>query len=110
MLFEIGSILFNAALKLLPWVLYYEAPVFMNKFYYTFPVTICGSYRRGKESSGDIDCLITHPSYTSAESKKSKLIHEKMLKQVVKKLTDIGLVTDTIALGHTKFMVKNSFL
>ncbi|CAB1322096.1 unnamed protein product [Coregonus sp. 'balchen'] len=31
--------------------------------------TICGSYRRGAESSGDIDILLTHPNYTSVDEK-----------------------------------------
>uniref|UniRef100_A0AAY5K7E2 DNA polymerase n=1 Tax=Esox lucius TaxID=8010 RepID=A0AAY5K7E2_ESOLU len=31
--------------------------------------TICGSYRRGAESSGDIDILLTHPKYTSVDEK-----------------------------------------
>ncbi|XP_022081994.1 DNA polymerase beta-like isoform X2 [Acanthaster planci] len=31
--------------------------------------TICGSYRRGAASSGDIDILLTHPEYTSADEK-----------------------------------------
>jgi tRNA nucleotidyltransferase (CCA-adding enzyme) len=26
-------------------------------------VEVLGSYRRGAESSGDVDCLITHPRY-----------------------------------------------
>ena len=36
-----------------------------------FSATVCGSYRRGATSSGDIDILLTHPSYTSkSETKK----------------------------------------
>nr|CAD7592656.1 unnamed protein product [Timema genevievae] len=64
-------------------------------------VTICGSYRRGKPDSGDIDVLLTHPSYTSKDgnSKKSQL-----LKKVVSLLESIGLITDTISLGDIKFM------
>ena len=32
--------------------------------------TVCGSYRRGAASSGDMDVLLTHPSYTSKDKKK----------------------------------------
>lgn len=31
--------------------------------------TICGSYRRGAASSGDIDILLTHPEFTSKDEK-----------------------------------------
>nr|XP_033805332.1 DNA polymerase beta isoform X2 [Geotrypetes seraphini] len=31
--------------------------------------TICGSFRRGAESSGDIDILLTHPAFTSESAK-----------------------------------------
>ncbi|XP_031195125.1 DNA polymerase beta isoform X2 [Mastomys coucha] len=31
--------------------------------------TVCGSFRRGAESSGDMDVLLTHPSFTSESSK-----------------------------------------
>jgi DNA polymerase/3'-5' exonuclease PolX len=52
----------------------------------------CGSYRRGKKDSGDIDILITHKS------------HEKdlqnVLGQLVGALTAISLVTD--ALTHSE--------
>ncbi|XP_070545125.1 DNA polymerase beta-like [Ptychodera flava] len=61
--------------------------------------TICGSYRRGKASSGDIDILLTHPSFTSESGKKPQL-----LKDVVKQFEDCKLVTDTISFGDTKFM------
>uniref|UniRef100_A0A8C3UMW3 DNA polymerase n=1 Tax=Catharus ustulatus TaxID=91951 RepID=A0A8C3UMW3_CATUS len=31
--------------------------------------TVCGSFRRGADSSGDMDVLLTHPSFTSESSK-----------------------------------------
>ncbi|XP_047989806.1 DNA polymerase beta-like [Leguminivora glycinivorella] len=64
-----------------------------------FTVTICGSYRRGKSESGDIDALVTHPSVV-ADSKKKH--NEQLLKSIVDALS--GLVTDTISMGDTKFM------
>lgn len=62
-------------------------------------ITICGSYRRGASSSGDVDALLTHPSYTSEATKAPK-----MLSQVVKELKNKELVTDTLSMGDTKFM------
>uniref|UniRef100_A0A3Q3ME97 DNA polymerase n=1 Tax=Mastacembelus armatus TaxID=205130 RepID=A0A3Q3ME97_9TELE len=61
--------------------------------------TICGSYRRGAASSGDIDILLTHPHYTSQTEKQPKLLHA-----VVDHLESIGFVTDTLSKGDTKFM------
>uniref|UniRef100_A0A8C7YN93 DNA polymerase n=1 Tax=Oryzias sinensis TaxID=183150 RepID=A0A8C7YN93_9TELE len=61
--------------------------------------TICGSYRRGAASSGDIDILLTHPNYTSHTEKQPKLLHA-----VVEHLESIGFVTDTLSKGDTKFM------
>ncbi|RLU17660.1 hypothetical protein DMN91_009896 [Ooceraea biroi] len=63
-------------------------------------VTICGSYRRGKEESGDIDVLITHPKYTSKDAEKKTV----SLKAIVECLEKKRLITDTISLGSTKFM------
>mgnify|MGYP001225239653 FL=1 len=60
--------------------------------------TICGSYRRGLASSGDIDVLLTHEDYQSGSEGKSHL------KKVVHALEKIELITDTISLGDTKFM------
>ena len=62
---------------------------------------VCGSYRRGAATCGDVDILITHPDYTS-ESKecKSKV---PLLKLVVEQLNST-LLTDTISLGDTKYM------
>lgn len=66
-------------------------------------ITICGSYRRGKEESGDIDVLVTHPDYIStAKNEKKKTIS---LKAIVECLEKKKLITDTISLGSTKFMV-----
>ncbi|CAL7952141.1 unnamed protein product [Xylocopa violacea] len=65
-------------------------------------VTICGSYRRGKEDSGDIDVLLTHPTYTSKEKESKKKIS--VLKDVVECLEKKKLIVDTISLGSTKFM------
>ncbi|KAM7018328.1 DNA polymerase beta [Tautogolabrus adspersus] len=61
--------------------------------------TICGSYRRGAASSGDIDILLTHPDYTSETEKQPKLLH-----RVVEHFESIGFVTDTLSKGDTKFM------
>lgn len=67
-------------------------------------ITICGSYRRGKEESGDIDVLVTHPDYTSKtkDEKKKKAVS---LKAIIECLERKRLITDTISLGSTKFMV-----
>ncbi|XP_046428498.1 DNA polymerase beta-like isoform X1 [Neodiprion fabricii] len=65
-------------------------------------LTICGSYRRGKDESGDIDVLITHPKFTS-ESMDAKN-KGGMLKNIVKHLEKEGIITETISIGNTKFM------
>uniref|UniRef100_A0AAY5LB81 DNA polymerase n=1 Tax=Esox lucius TaxID=8010 RepID=A0AAY5LB81_ESOLU len=62
--------------------------------------TICGSYRRGAESSGDIDILLTHPKYTSVDEKQPKLLHA-----VVEHFESIGFITETLSKGDTKFMM-----
>ncbi|XP_018393618.1 PREDICTED: DNA polymerase beta-like isoform X2 [Cyphomyrmex costatus] len=73
----------------------------INELNSAYLVTICGSYRRGKEESGDIDVLVTHPDYTSKADKKKKTIS---LKTIVECLKKKKLITDTISLGYTKFM------
>lgn len=62
---------------------------------------ICLFYRRGKEYSGDIDTLISHPTYTSKDQKKKS----DKLQIVVDVLKKNNLITDTISLGEAKFMV-----
>lgn len=65
----------------------------------SYTCDVCGSFRRGATSSGDIDILLTHPDFTSESGKKPKL-----LSQVVEKLEASGLVTDRLSLGDVKFM------
>ncbi|XP_043792123.1 DNA polymerase beta-like [Apis laboriosa] len=65
-------------------------------------IIICGSYRREKEDSGDIDVLLTYPAYTSKEQKLKK--ENSVLKNVVRSLEKKKLIVDTISLGSTKFM------
>ncbi|KAL3876062.1 hypothetical protein ACJMK2_033946 [Sinanodonta woodiana] len=60
---------------------------------------VCGSFRRGNLSSGDIDILLTHPEITSKSGKKPEL-----LLKVVERLEKTGFVTDRISLGDSKFM------
>jgi len=72
-----------------------------------FTATVCGSYRRGLPTSGDIDMLITHPTFTSETSQtesKSGGPGGNLLKTVVEVLETEGLITDTISHGGTKFM------
>lgn len=68
-----------------------------------YEARICGSFRRGASSSGDIDILLSHPDFTSSSGKKPKL-----LKNVVQKLEKIEFITDTLSLGDCKFMVITS--
>ncbi|ELR13437.1 DNA polymerase beta, putative [Acanthamoeba castellanii str. Neff] len=63
--------------------------------------TTCGSYRRGAESSGDIDVLLTHPKYTVATKKKPEAQY---LSRVVEALKRKGLITDDISQGSSKYM------
>lgn len=64
-------------------------------------LTVCGSFRRGASSSGDIDVLVTHPSFVSTDTDFDK---KALLRGIVDTLTKAGFVTDSISLGDTKFM------
>lgn len=60
---------------------------------------ICGSYRRGLPSSGDIDILVTFPD------EKGKLSHTiDHISIIVSALEEKGILTDTLALGKKKYM------
>lgn len=75
----------------------------INRLDDKYLITICGSYRRGKKESGDIDVLLTHPNFTSS-GKESKKKQNQFLKSVIDSLEKVKLITDTISLGETKFM------
>lgn len=60
---------------------------------------ICGSYRRGTHESGDIDVLISHPSYPS------NIEEQKFLMKVIRELTKIKFIIGNLtSSGNTKFM------
>ena len=77
-------------------------------------MTVCGSYRREAESSGDIDVLLTHPSFVVEEagdpedterevrSQGKKAGH--LLRAAVSDLEDADIVTDTLSQGETKVL------
>ena len=66
--------------------------------------TICGSYRRGRPTSGDIDCLITHPKYTTEyiESLGDK-VDSGILTGFILKLTKSGYLVDHLTPGGKKY-------
>lgn len=64
-----------------------------------FVAEVCGSFRRGASSSGDIDIILSHHDYTSESTKKPPYI-----RQVVERMEKEGFVTDTLSLGERKFM------
>eukprot|EP01119_Soliformovum_irregulare_P023660 TRINITY_DN8310_c0_g1_i1.p1 TRINITY_DN8310_c0_g1~~TRINITY_DN8310_c0_g1_i1.p1 ORF type:complete len:485 (+),score=219.60 TRINITY_DN8310_c0_g1_i1:116-1570(+) len=59
--------------------------------------TICGSYRRQKATCGDIDMLITHPSYTSDKPVPA------FLKRLHARLTAKKILTDDLSLGEVQY-------
>ena len=56
----------------------------------SFRLEIAGSYRRGKEESNDIDCLLTSKDFT--------------LNQAVKALKKWDMITDVLSMKNAKFM------
>ncbi|OQO12316.1 hypothetical protein B0A48_02958 [Cryoendolithus antarcticus] len=56
-----------------------------------FVVTIGGSFRRGAATSGDIDCIVTHPT------KDIKYISSTMVDKLVPHLTKSGFLTAALA-------------
>ncbi|KAI5702445.1 hypothetical protein M8J75_000184 [Diaphorina citri] len=70
-----------------------------------FKLTVCGSYRRGLPECGDVDVLLTHPSFVSSSCpKQQKKSGTVLLKQVVEHLKNRQLVDETLALGDVKYM------
>ena len=65
-------------------------------------ITLCGSFRRGKASSGDIDCLIAHPLLKTNEDIQSNPVN--VLHQFVNILIKKGFIVDQLSMGDKKFM------
>lgn len=66
-----------------------------------YEAVVCGSYRRGLPSSGDVDLLVCHKSYRSQEGTDQK--PPKLLARLAERLREAGVITDTMSLGGTKF-------
>lgn len=70
-----------------------------------FELMCCGSYRRGRPRSGDVDCLMTHVDLKTPEdiieyeNANGSIIHA-----MVTLLKKLGFVTDYFTIGETKFM------
>ena len=72
----------------------------MNK---DIKLDICGSYRRGKNTSGDIDILLSHPNIKEKEDL-TNMSHNILL-NLVMCLQNIGFLHDHITFeGNTKYM------
>ncbi len=60
---------------------------------------ICGSYRRGLASSGDIDILVSHPKYMT------NISEQKILSKIVKYMETTGFLVDYLTKdGEKKYM------
>jgi DNA polymerase/3'-5' exonuclease PolX len=65
-------------------------------------VMLCGSYRRGRDKSGDIDCFITHPSIKTKEDLLSSQTN--ILASFVELLIKVDFIVDQLDMGQQKFM------
>lgn len=69
-----------------------------------FIITICGSYRRGKETSGDVDVFLTHRQFNE-KSDLAKFKCSNILSEFVRIATATGFITDHLTDdGETKYM------
>ena len=71
----------------------------MNK---DLKIILCGSFRRGRDKSGDIDCCIFHPSIETQDDIKSNQYN--ILANFVEILINIDFVVDQLDMGLQKFM------
>lgn len=68
-------------------------------------ITCCGSYRRGRDRSGDMDCLLTHTKLKTAEDIDNfQAARGSIISVLVKVLTDKGFLTDHLSEGPKKYM------
>ena len=71
----------------------------MNK---DIQVILCGSYRRERDKSGDIDCCIFHPDIKTQEDIKTNKYN--ILANFVEMLINVGFIIDQLDMGMQKFM------
>lgn len=71
----------------------------MNK---DIKVMLCGSYRRGRDKSGDIDCCLFHPDIKTLED--IKINQYNILANFVEMLINIDFIIDQLDMGLQKFM------
>lgn len=77
--------------------------ILTKKFGYDYIMTVTGSYRRGKETCGDIDILMTNPKATTAEKMEKQ--YNTFLPQLLEVLHKKGiLIDDLTSLGSSKYM------
>jgi DNA polymerase/3'-5' exonuclease PolX len=71
----------------------------MNK---DLKVMLCGSYRRGRDKSGDIDCFISHPDIKTKDDLRNSPVN--VLASYVELLTNVDFIIDHLDMGPQKFM------
>lgn len=77
--------------------------VIANKMNPDFHVTICGSYRRGRNRSGDVDTLLTHSSIKTTDDLKQQ--GQGILNQFIFILEQTGFLVDHLTNeSTTKYM------
>lgn len=65
----------------------------------------CGSYRRGRARSGDVDCLLFHKGLASEDDvRKWESENGHILSAFAAKLTSLGFLVDHLSCGDTKYM------
>lgn len=68
-------------------------------------ITCCGSYRRGRDRSGDMDCLLTHTKLKTAEDINNyQSVKGHIISKLVNVLTNKGFITDHLSEGPKKYM------
>jgi DNA polymerase beta len=66
-------------------------------------ITLCGSYRRGRPKSGDIDCLITHRDIKTMKDLDTNPVN--ILAKFVELLTNLDFLVDHLTdFGRSKYM------
>ena len=63
---------------------------------------LCGSYRRGRDKSGDIDCCLFHPTIKTLDDIKTNKYN--ILANFVEMLINVDFIIDQLDMGLQKFM------